>query len=92
MFIKELRLYIAQLKEKMQNISEEFSQKKIDAYRDFHNNLLEGSEYYKRLFSSMKGKVVEKKSALTEDLNLLFEELKQLRFEAKFPIPVLDMA
>lgn len=53
-FVKELKMYIAYLKNEISESSFELSAGQIKKWNSFKNNLLEGISYYQELFSNTK--------------------------------------
>jgi len=53
MFIKELTMYVDFLKKKVEEISKTMTDKQIEYFITFRNNLLKGIEYYKNMFTNV---------------------------------------
>jgi hypothetical protein len=79
MFIKELGLYIEFLKDKIQESAKPTTVKESKYLLDFHSNLEDGIDYYKKLFSSFLEKVESFRKNFKEDLEELEDELKLLK-------------
>ena len=86
MFIKELTIYIDYLKNKVDETARPWSEKQVDYFSTFSDNLDKGIQYYKELFSNMKLSFREKKSKLISDLEKFELQLKKL------PIPQKEEA
>ncbi|MWB93377.1 hypothetical protein GON26_03325 [Flavobacterium sp. GA093] len=52
LFVKELKMYIAYLKNEIENIAGEKTALQIKKWNTFKNNLLSGIDYYEKLFST----------------------------------------
>ena len=52
-FVKELKMYIDYLKNDIENIADEINASKTKKLESFKNNLLEGIEYYQKMFSNI---------------------------------------
>lgn len=78
MFIKELRLYIDYLKEKMEESADRFSESQAKYFQTFQENLHAGIAYYRELFANTKTPFEEMKSTIMTDLERLREELNHL--------------
>ena len=67
LFIKELSLYYDYLKNKIEEVETPFSDKQIAYFNKFINNMNDGIDYYKSLFSEVKNKFEDiREEALTE--------------------------
>ncbi|MEI7895953.1 MAG: hypothetical protein WCJ26_02875 [bacterium] len=86
MFIKELTIYIDYLKNKVDETARPWSEKQVEYFSTFSDNLDKGIQYYKELFSNMKLSFREKKSKLISDLEKFELQLKKL------PIPQKEEA
>ncbi|WP_066626976.1 hypothetical protein [Labilibacter marinus] len=78
-FVKELKIYMDYLKDKIEDCKEEFSAPDIKYFNAFKSNLQDGISYYKDLFSkgdemfeNMKEKALEDLSAYTQELSAMF--------------------
>jgi len=76
MFIKELKMYVDFLKEKIHETSCPFSDKQIKYFETFQNNLNDGIEYYKKLFA-------ENKEALKDSYEKLISDLESFEIQIK---------
>lgn len=76
MFLKELSIYIDYLKKKIEQSSFPVAPKQMEYFDTFQNNLMDGIEYYKNLFSSLKHRFEDVKYDIINELQLL--ELKLL--------------
>ncbi len=88
MFIKELKMYIEYLKERIEEFSIPVSEKQQEYIDSFHKNIAIGIEYYKDLFSNIKLRFEDTKATILQDLHDLEEELKNI----KLPFPDLNPA
>ncbi|NCA76405.1 MAG: hypothetical protein EOM90_08720 [Alphaproteobacteria bacterium] len=78
MFIKELTIYIDYLKKKMNETPLPWTEKQQEYFADFRDNLCNGIQYYKELFSQVKTNLFDKKKKLISDLEVYELELKKL--------------
>ena len=69
MFIKELRIYIDFLKNKIEEMRASITDKQEKYLFAFAKNLKEGIDYYYRLFDELKDKYEDKKSSILNDLD-----------------------
>ncbi len=81
MFIKELKIYIDFLKDKIEETKVSMTKKQEKYLVTFEHNLNEGIDYYQKLFTELKGKFEDTKSGVLRDLeaskkalNLLISE------------------
>ncbi len=80
LFIKELRLNIDFLKEKMTEIGVPATGKDLKFLTKYQDNLKDGVAYYKELAASMKTKLGDGPDSFVDELERLGEELDQLQF------------
>lgn len=75
MFIKELAMYVDFLKKKADEISKSMTDKQIEYFITFRDNLLKGIEYYRSLFTnlSLNGGSINK--LLLQNLEMIEKEL-----------------
>ncbi len=78
MFVKELKLYIDYLKEKMDESADRFSESQANYFQTFQENLRSGIAYYRELFANAKTPFEELKTSIMRDLERLQEELNRL--------------
>jgi len=78
MFIKELTIYIDYLRKKMTETPLPWTEKQQEYFADFRDNLCNGIQYYKELFSQVKTTLFDKKKKLISDLEVYELELKKL--------------
>jgi len=78
MFIKELTIYIDYLRKKMNETPLPWTEKQQEYFADFRDNLCNGIQYYKELFSQVKTTLFDKKKKLISDLEVYELELKKL--------------
>ncbi len=77
MFIKELKMYIEYLKDKMDEAPSPFTDKQIKYFDTFQTNLNNGIEYYKKMFAENRDYLKETYDKVVSDLENLELELKQ---------------
>lgn len=80
-FIKELNLYVDYLRKKIEEMATPLTGKNEKYINTFHNNLLEGIEYYKDLFSRKAEQFQDKKDHLLKSLDHFKEELNELKLK-----------
>lgn len=85
LFLKELKMYIDYLKNDIQSVGEEINAAKTKKLESFKNNLLEGIEYYQKLFVSVPNFETIKNEALNH-LSVYKNELFSIE------IPRLEIA
>ncbi len=68
MFIKELRMYVDYLRSDVVKSLDSLSDQKTKYFGEFRNNLLEGIEYYRKLFPQMTDESVEFRSKMINEL------------------------
>lgn len=78
-FINELRLYVKYLVDEINNISQEFNQKKEDYINKFKTNLLIGINYYKDLAEKMEGQANELFKGMIDELEQIKISLLELK-------------
>ena len=78
MFVKELKLYVDYLKEKMEDSADRFSDSQAKYFQTFQENMKAGIEYYRELFTSAKTPFEDMKATIMRDLERLQEELNHL--------------
>jgi hypothetical protein len=82
MFIKELKMYVDYLKDKIDEASTPFTAKQIKYFDTFQTNLSNGIEYYKKMFAENRDSLKETYENVVSDLEKLEMELKQFVAEA----------
>ncbi len=83
MFIKELKLYIDFLKNKVDETRNCLQEKQEKYLLNFAANLQEGIKYYYELFGEFKNKIDEKKSNLFNELEESKEKLQKIMVEIR---------
>lgn len=78
MFIKELRIYVEYLRAKTAGTALPWSDKQVEYFTAFRENLDKGIQYYKELFSNAKLNFREKRAELISDLERTELVLKNL--------------
>jgi len=68
MFIKELGMYVDYLKKDINKSLGIMNEQKIKYFTEFKNNLLDGIEYYRKLFPQMTEESVEYRTKMLNDL------------------------
>ena len=81
MFIKELKMYIDFLKDKINEASIPFTDKQIKYFDTFNTNLNNGIEYYKSLFAENRDSLKETYDKVVSDLDNLELELKEFMLQ-----------
>jgi len=80
MFVKELKLYLDYLKEEIEQVKELPSDNRLKYFETFRDNITDGIEYYKNLFSTTQKRIGEIKDSILKELSELeneFEVIKQ---------------
>lgn len=80
MYVKELRLYVDYLKNKIQETKDGITKKQAKYLNSFSNNLQSGIEYYNTLFDKMEGKFTDTKQSILkgiEESNYSLQSLKE---------------
>jgi len=83
MFMKELKMYIDYLKNKIEESKPSMTDKQEKYLETFANNLKEGIRYYSELFGELKDKFEDTKSAIADDLNESLVALNTLKLKIK---------
>ena len=83
MFVKELKIYIDYLKNKIEETKVSRTVKQEKYYLNFANNLKEGVNYYQNLFSNLKENFKDKNSGILSELNSGKKTLQNLYSEIK---------
>ena len=78
MFMKELKLYLNYLEEKISSIDLPVSSNQIKHFSAFVTNVSEGIEYYKQLFSEAMGKIFDVKKRADYEITALEEKFSDL--------------
>jgi len=81
MFVKELVIYIEYLRNKIDETRISFSDKQEAYLINFVDNLKDGISYYQQLFSSLKDKFADTKSAILNELDSSKIKLQHLLSE-----------
>jgi len=77
MFIKELKMYVEYLIKDVQKCVGEVSEKQKQYFAEFKNNLLEGIEYYHKLFPNMVHETHERRKKMLEELQEFKTQLEE---------------
>ena len=75
MFVNELKMYIDYLKDKMVDSPAPLTDKQQEYLQTFKDNINDGIEYYKELFSTAKAKLEEFKAGVLIELEMLEKRL-----------------
>ncbi len=78
MFMKELRLYLSYLEEKIAVVELPLSTNQVKYFTTFISNISDGVGYYKQLFSAAVGQLLEFKMKSEFELSRLEEKLDEL--------------
>ena len=78
LFIKEIKIYIDYFKNKIEESSKPITDKQAKYFDLFQKNMMDGIEYYKELFSSVKENFEDIKSDVLRELEELEFELKNI--------------
>ncbi|MFW6289413.1 MAG: hypothetical protein ACOC0R_00480 [Mariniphaga sp.] len=81
MFLQELKIYINYLKQQIERYSNESSEAPVKYFQSFRDNLNDGIDYYKDLFSGVKENNFGITDSLLEELKVLQETLNKVGFE-----------
>lgn len=81
MFIKELSLYVDYLRNKVGEMAKPLSEKNQKYLDTFHDNLLDGIEYYKDLFNKKAEELKDKKTHLVQSLDQFKNDLEDIRLK-----------
>ncbi len=82
MFVKELKLYVDYLKTKIAETPTPFSDKQLKYFLTFQQNLCEGIEYYRNLYSDFEAKLELLKENILEELEKIHFELNEMSLVA----------
>ena len=78
MFIKELGMYVDYLKKDLTKSLETMNEQKIKYFTEFKNNLLDGIEYYRKLFPQMMEESLEYRTKMLNDLEACNQRLQDM--------------
>jgi hypothetical protein len=78
MFIKELSLYVDYLRESFEETPDQPDEKQLAYLESFRQNLYEGIEYYKTLFSGLEDTFLSVKEESLEALDAYRTELENM--------------
>jgi len=81
MFIKELKIYIDFLKNKVDELKVSMNEKHEKYLLNFADNLKDGIIYYDNLFNQLKDKFEDTKLIIFKDLELCKNSLHNLKLE-----------
>lgn len=83
MFVKELKMYVDFLKEKIEESAENVTQKQEAYFQSFSENLTECISYYTELISDFPSKFEHSAERALEDLAVITGQLKTLPIQAR---------
>ena len=75
MFIKELGMYLDYLKKDITKSLESMNEQKMKYFTEFKNNLLDGIEYYRKLFPQMSEESIEYRTKTLNELEACHQRL-----------------
>jgi hypothetical protein len=78
MFIKELGMYVDYLRKDITKSLQSMNEQKIKYFTEFKNNLLDGIEYYRKLFPQMVEESVEYRTKTLNELEACHQRLLAL--------------
>ncbi len=78
MFMKELKMYIKHLREKMDEITEATTDRQLKGLAEFQSNLMSGVHYYQKLAEKMMHRAEESATKIKQDIEELKMELMEL--------------
>ena len=81
MFIKELKIYLEFLKNKLDEFKESMNDKHEKYLLNFADNLKDGINYYDNLFNQLKDKFEGTKANILNDLEFCKTSLHNLKLE-----------
>ncbi|HLV42416.1 MAG TPA: hypothetical protein VKY37_09065 [Brumimicrobium sp.] len=76
MFIKELRMYMQDFKDKIEELSIDYNKKQERQMKSYFENLLEGIDYYKNVFQEQSTYFVNQKENIFDELMKSKNQLK----------------
>lgn len=76
LFIKELRMYVDYLENKLEELKHAPDEKQASYYRSFRKNMQEGIEYYKQLFAKYGSKLQEMKQGAVAELETISKKIE----------------
>lgn len=75
MFVSELKMYIDYLRKQILEALPSLTEKRIDYFRDFRSNLIDGIRFYEKMIPSLKQETAAYRDAMAEELGQLLREL-----------------
>lgn len=81
LFMKELKLYIEHLADKVEDFSNPVTEKQVKYFDQFQENLQKGIKYYHELSEEVKGKFNQLMGSFSSELERLEVELNKLKSE-----------
>ncbi len=89
MFVKELKLYLDYLKNKIEETSDTLNKKQEKYLLSFSSNLNEGINYYQNLFSNIRDKFNDTRTDILAELDASKKLLQQLSLDIESLTPKL---
>jgi len=79
LFIKELRMYVDYLENKLAEFGQNQDEKQSSYYRVFRKNMQDGISYYKQLFTKYDSKLQEMKKDVLAELENINKKLENIK-------------
>jgi hypothetical protein len=79
MFIKELKIYVDYLKDRVEETTSDMTKKQEKYLLNFTKNMNEGIAYYRSLFTEAKDRFEDKKSEILSELDKNLDTLQELK-------------
>lgn len=78
-FIKEIEIYLDFLKNELREAAKPLTKKQEEYFKTFHQNIINGIEYYKQLFSGTQNFFRSISHVLLQNLNILEKEFIKIK-------------
>ncbi|WP_107822947.1 hypothetical protein [Mangrovibacterium marinum] len=75
LFVKELRMYVDYLENKLDELKHTPDEKQASYYRSFRKNMQDGIEYYQQLFTKYDAKIQEMKQGAVAELEAISKKI-----------------
>ncbi len=79
LFLKELKMYMDYLENKLTELSQSQDEKQFNYYRTFRKNMQDGIDYYKQLFTKYDSKLQEMKKDVLAELESFNKKLESFK-------------
>jgi hypothetical protein len=79
LFIKELRMYVDYLENKLEELKHANDEKQASYYRSFRQNMQDGITYYKQIFAKYDSKFQEMKQGVASELENISKKIEAFR-------------